>query len=141
MDNKLNQNCKPKKKVADVLFTITIILAVISIITLILIKILPFAILAETVINYVNIVAISTLLFSAITILIILCISRHNPENSDPIKKKQIYYAQHPQCPMCHGFNTKRITQTHRVASTSVFGISSSTIGKQFTCNDCKYKW
>ena len=53
----------------------------------------------------------------------------------------RIYRAQHPQCPACHGNNTRRISTTKRVVSTSVVGLASSTIGKQYECLDCKHKW
>lgn len=49
--------------------------------------------------------------------------------------------AQHPKCPNCGSFNTKRITATNRAISTVTFGIASSVIGKQYRCNKCKHLW
>ena len=56
-------------------------------------------------------------------------------------RKKEIQAAQHPQCPACHGYNTQRISTTKRVVSTSLVGLASSTIGKQYECLDCLHKW
>lgn len=61
-----------------------------------------------------------------------------------PEKEKrevEINAAQHPQCPACHGYNTQRISTTKRVVSTSLIGLASSTIGKQYECIDCRHKW
>lgn len=54
---------------------------------------------------------------------------------------KQKNAMEHPQCPMCHRSNTRRITNTARVASVATLGLASSKIGKTFECLDCKYKW
>lgn len=56
-------------------------------------------------------------------------------------REAEIKAAQHPQCPACHGFNTQRISTTKRVVSTSLVGLASSTIGKQYECLDCQHKW
>lgn len=57
------------------------------------------------------------------------------------LREDEIRAAQHPQCPACHGYNTKRISTTKRVVSTSLIGLASSTIGKQYECLDCQHKW
>lgn len=54
---------------------------------------------------------------------------------------REIELAQHPQCPSCKGYNTQRISTAKRVVSTSIIGIASSTIGKQYECKDCLHKW
>ena len=56
-------------------------------------------------------------------------------------REEEIKAAQHPECPACHGKNTQRISTTKRVVSTSLVGLASSTIGKQYECLDCKHKW
>ena len=63
-------------------------------------------------------------------------IQKERKERNDAIKA-----AQHPQCPACKGYNTQRISATKRVVSTSMAGLASSTIGKQYECKDCGYKW
>lgn len=63
-------------------------------------------------------------------------IQKERRERADAIKA-----AQHPQCPACKGYNTQRISTTKRVVSTSMVGLASSTIGKQYECNDCLHKW
>lgn len=45
------------------------------------------------------------------------------------------------KCPNCGSANTKRITTVDRVVSTTMVGVASSKIGKQFECKDCGYKW
>ena len=63
-------------------------------------------------------------------------IQKERRERADAIKA-----AQHPQCPACKGYNTQRISTTKRVVSTSMVGLASSTIGKQYECKDCLHKW
>lgn len=63
-------------------------------------------------------------------------IQKERRERADAIKA-----AQHPQCPACKGYNTQRISTAKRVVSTSMVGLASSTIGKQYECKDCGYKW
>ena len=44
-------------------------------------------------------------------------------------------------CSVCGSNNIRRISTASRMASTMAFGIASSSIGKQFVCNKCGYKW
>lgn len=41
------------------------------------------------------------------------------------------------ECPYCHSNNTKKISTTSRVISTSLFGLGSKKFGKQWHCNSC----
>ncbi len=41
------------------------------------------------------------------------------------------------ECPYCKSNNTKKITATSRMISTSLFGLGSKKVGKQFHCNNC----
>lgn len=41
------------------------------------------------------------------------------------------------ECLYCHSTNTKKISTTSRVISTSLFGLGSKKMGKQFHCNNC----
>lgn len=41
------------------------------------------------------------------------------------------------KCQYCHSTNTKKISTTSRVISTSLFGLGSKKVGKQFHCNNC----
>ena len=41
------------------------------------------------------------------------------------------------ECPYCKSDNTKKISTTSRVISTSLFGLGSKKIGKQYHCNSC----
>lgn len=41
------------------------------------------------------------------------------------------------ECPYCHSNGTKKISITSRVISTSLFGLGSKKIGKQWHCNSC----
>lgn len=41
------------------------------------------------------------------------------------------------ECQYCHSTNTKKISTTSRVISTSLFGLGSKKVGKQFHCNNC----
>lgn len=61
--------------------------------------------------------------------------------NQQKIRKEHQYKLDHPKCPNCNGYNTKRITTVNRAISVSVVGLASSKIGKSFECLDCKYKW
>lgn len=56
-------------------------------------------------------------------------------------ERDRLNAAQHPQCSICKGFNTRKITDAERVVSVAAIGLASSKIGKQFECLDCKYKW
>lgn len=42
-----------------------------------------------------------------------------------------------PKCPFCKSINIKRIGTVNRMISTSLFGLSSRKIGKQWHCNSC----
>ena len=42
------------------------------------------------------------------------------------------------ECPYCHSTNTKKISGGHRLLSAGLFGLASSSIGKQWHCNNCK---
>lgn len=41
------------------------------------------------------------------------------------------------ECPYCHSNDTKKISTTSRVISTSLFGLGSKKLGKQWHCNSC----
>lgn len=41
------------------------------------------------------------------------------------------------ECPYCHSKNTKKISTTSRLISTTLFGLGSKKLGKQFHCNNC----
>ncbi len=41
-------------------------------------------------------------------------------------------------CPYCKSNNVKKISTTSRVISTSLFGLGSAKVGKQYHCNKCK---
>lgn len=73
-------------------------------------------------------------------------IIKHTPEYQNAKKieihrMQEIAQAQRPMCPACHGTNTGRIKISNRIVSTSLLGLASSTIGKQYQCYDCKHKW
>lgn len=42
------------------------------------------------------------------------------------------------KCPYCNSTNTTKISTTKRSLSTYMFGLGSSSVGKQWHCNDCK---
>lgn len=44
-------------------------------------------------------------------------------------------------CPVCQSTNIEKIGMFKRMLSTSMFGIASDKIGKQFTCKNCGYKF
>lgn len=46
-----------------------------------------------------------------------------------------------PKCPTCGSPAVKKISGTKRWASTGLFGLGSSNIGKTMQCNNCGYKW
>lgn len=41
------------------------------------------------------------------------------------------------ECPYCKSYNVKRISAASRLVSTTLFGLASKKLGKQFHCNDC----
>ena len=45
------------------------------------------------------------------------------------------------KCPNCGSTDTKRVTATSRMAGVLTLGLASSSIGKQYMCKRCKYKW
>ena len=40
-------------------------------------------------------------------------------------------------CPYCYSMNISKIGIVSRMASTTMFGLASSKIGKTHKCNDC----
>ena len=50
---------------------------------------------------------------------------------------KDISTNQAVECPYCKSNNTKKISTTSRVISTSLFGLGSKKLGKQYHCNKC----
>lgn len=46
-----------------------------------------------------------------------------------------------PKCPSCGSSNTSKIGTLNRMVSTSLFGLSSSKIGKTHKCNNCGNMW
>lgn len=42
------------------------------------------------------------------------------------------------ECPYCHSMNTSKIGTVNRMVSTSMFGLASKKIGKQWHCDNCK---
>lgn len=56
-------------------------------------------------------------------------------------RKRRIEEAQHPVCPNCGSKNTHRISTARKIVSTEALGLASSTIGKQYKCDDCKHMW
>lgn len=68
--------------------------------------------------------------------------SRKAEQNKIALERKEaIESAQHPQCPACNGYNTRRIGVVRRSVDVEIFGLASSTIGKQYECLDCQHKW
>lgn len=49
--------------------------------------------------------------------------------------------ASKPHCPNCNSIDVRPISTAKRVASTTAFGLASSTIGKSYECKKCGYKW
>lgn len=45
------------------------------------------------------------------------------------------------KCPNCGSTDTKRVTAISRMAGVLTLGLASSSIGKQYMCKRCKYKW
>lgn len=41
-------------------------------------------------------------------------------------------------CPYCSSYNVRKIGMTGRLVSTSLFGLGSKKVGKQWHCNNCK---
>lgn len=46
-----------------------------------------------------------------------------------------------PKCPNCGSHNTKRISAVSRGVSTSLSGLASPVIGKQYECKNCGHLW
>ena len=44
-------------------------------------------------------------------------------------------------CPNCNSCRTEKISTVGRATSIYTFGLASSSIGKQYKCNDCGHKW
>lgn len=51
--------------------------------------------------------------------------------------KNNTLASQTVECPYCHSNDTKKISTTSRVISTSLFGLGSKKLGKQWHCNSC----
>ncbi|MEG0513571.1 MAG: hypothetical protein RR653_12755 [Clostridia bacterium] len=50
-------------------------------------------------------------------------------------------HANDPKCPTCGSTSISKITATSRFASVFAWGLASTSIGKQFKCEHCGYKW
>lgn len=59
----------------------------------------------------------------------------HNKQNT---QANQVSQKLQIKCPYCNSANTTKITLTKRSVSTYLFGLSSSKVGKQWHCNNCK---
>lgn len=62
----------------------------------------------------------------------------------DEIRRQDIEIAKEAskiRCPQCGSSDTKKITTSDRMASTAMFGVASSKIGKQYECKSCGHKW
>lgn len=46
-----------------------------------------------------------------------------------------------PKCPTCNSKNISEIGYLDRLTSVMFWGLASRKMGKQFSCNDCGYKW
>lgn len=57
--------------------------------------------------------------------------------NPDWGKVEDENISNHPKCPTCGSTNIKQISTTSRLVSTSLFGLSSGKIGKQWHCRNC----
>lgn len=60
---------------------------------------------------------------------------------TEPIMMKKSSYSSEPivTCPYCQSTNTKKITNTSKAVSVSLFGIfGMSKVNKQWHCNNCK---
>lgn len=83
-------------------------------------------------------------------------LNRYINELSDLNAEFEIYCESNPQqqkpeqkhkhtihCPNCGSTNVKKISTTKRLFSAELFGLASSSIGKQFQCmeKNCGYKW
>lgn len=44
-------------------------------------------------------------------------------------------------CPMCGDKKIRRIDAADRLVSVSLLGLGSGKIGKQYECDNCKYRW
>ena len=69
-------------------------------------------------------------------------------KNNESQRMKQTYDTSYTtekviRCPNCGSTNVKKISLTKRFFSTELFGLASSSIGKQFQCmeKNCGYKW
>lgn len=63
--------------------------------------------------------------------------------NIDPPYYGQFRADHSIHCPNCGSTNVKKISATKRLFSAELFGLASSSIGKQFQCmeKNCGYKW
>ena len=67
--------------------------------------------------------------------------SRQRIKEKERARQERIKEAQHPVCPNCGSKNTHRISTASRAVSTAAWGVASSTVGKQYKCDDCKHMW
>lgn len=44
-------------------------------------------------------------------------------------------------CPVCGQYETERISTASRMFSTTLFGLGSSSVGKEYVCKNCGHKW
>ena len=57
------------------------------------------------------------------------------------MEKQQAQRANVPKCPTCGSTNVHPISTGKRAAGFLLAGVFSSSFGKSYECDDCKYKW
>lgn len=57
------------------------------------------------------------------------------------IQEKSYYNFYMYECPMCKSRKVKKISTERKAGSILVSGLASSNIGRNYQCDDCKYKW
>ena len=61
--------------------------------------------------------------------------------SSQTVQKPLAQHPTGPRCPTCGSANISKIGYFDRATSVMFWGLASRKMGKQFSCDDCGYKW
>lgn len=67
--------------------------------------------------------------------------TKQGQEIAEANEKNSILKNSVGKCPHCGSLNTRKLSTTGKLVGTTLLGLASSSIGKQYVCNKCGHKW
>ena len=66
---------------------------------------------------------------------------RHSKAQVEAMNNRDKYNGLKYTCPMCGSHKIKNIGTAKKLGGVAMVGLASGNIGKNYQCDDCKYKW